>query len=153
MYSFTNIIIKILQLTGLNDLEISMIVDNHNSQMFELLYMKILNKYAETHTAKQRKEIEDLVHRITVYGKIEDQKKFMNIMKETLRIYPEILEELNNTVINLTKNILMEFLENVDDEKRVEIMYYIMQMYRDSKLELEELLTIEQKNKNKSSIN
>ncbi len=122
---------------GMNDFDINTFIEEHKGNLLDLIFLKILNKYAQHSSEEKIRELENRMSNIKKYGKIDDQELVMKIIYETIQTHPELAEEIRELHSEINTKLFFKLMEKADADGQEEALQYI----------LSQLQKIEQKEK------
>lgn len=107
--------------------------DIHQTNVYELIIIKILNYYAKTHTQKDIFELELLMKNIKIFGRVGDQEKLIRLMQETFLSNPELIDDISKTKSKINADIVFDYLEKADNQGQIEMFTHLIRKQREIK--------------------
>lgn len=132
---------------GLNMIEIELMIDEYADSFFDLILMKIFNRYFATHTQQQRDELEKTMSEIKETGDAKKQEKVMDILKNTMINNPDLADEIRTEISKLYAEIFFDFMKNATPDGQVEILTYMLNKKRELKDEGQKIKEMSHKKK------
>jgi hypothetical protein len=135
MYLDRDMLIIMFRHFGLNVIQIESLIEQYSDSFFELIIMKIFNRYFATHTQEEALKLEEEMAEIKKTGNFEKQQQMIEILKETMISNPDLADEIRNDISKLYAEIFFDFMKEATPEGQIEILTYMLNKKRDIKEE------------------
>ncbi len=145
MYFDREMLKLILKNLKYNSIEIDEFIQNHVENLWDITTMRIFEDYEKTHTDAEMDALNDLMKRIVDLGKLEDQQKLIDLMRDQLISSPELADAILATQDELHAGMVMDFLEKANDEGKMELMTYFLKKAKTLKKESDAIKIAEKK--------